>query len=81
MEKSTLKSAEGLASGSSAWRWWPWFFLGLLVWQGWMAWGLLGQWALFDDRPILSGYHPQHLYLGTLGAQSLRNTGRGCCYD
>jgi hypothetical protein len=37
--------------------------------------------SLLDDRPILSGLHPLHLYHGLLGAQSWREGGFGCCYD
>jgi hypothetical protein len=36
---------------------------------------------LWDDQPILSGRHPLHFYHGILGAQSLRDHGRLCCYD
>ena len=46
-----------------------------------MSWCLLGREALFTDQPILSGFHPQHLYLGTIGAASLHACGNGCCYD
>ena len=42
-----------------------------------MTWCLLGKEILFTDQPILSGYHPQHQYLGTIGAQSLHRTGSG----
>src|SRR5207249_4572490 len=34
-----------------------------------------------DDRPILSGKHPQHLYLGALGAEALYRQSRTCVYD
>jgi hypothetical protein len=36
---------------------------------------------LTDDRPIISGSHPLHLYFGWLGATSLRSTGNLYCYD
>lgn len=36
---------------------------------------------LSDDRPILTGRHPFHLYFGYLGAQSLGERGTLCCYD
>lgn len=36
---------------------------------------------LTDDRPILDGRHPLHLYHGLLGAQSWRAGGFGSCYD
>src|SRR6516162_7750512 len=57
--------------------------VGLLVWQGWMALALFGHSppALVDDRPLVSGRHPLHLYHGHLGAQSLRSRGSTCSYD
>ncbi len=66
---------------------WPWaaVFAGLLAGQAWMAFTLLSPertWdALVDDRPLVSGYHPLHLYHGVLGAESLRRRGRPSCYD
>src|SRR5262245_5768712 len=36
---------------------------------------------LTDDRPILNGRHPLHLYHGLLGAQAWRDGGFGSCYD
>jgi len=36
---------------------------------------------LLDDRPILSGRHPLHLYHGYLGARALREHGSLSCYD
>lgn len=81
MEYSLQEKAEGVACLPGARCYWPWVLLGLVTWQGWMTWCLLGGWAMFDERPLLSGAHPQHFYLGTLGAKSLRSTGRSCCYD
>jgi len=37
--------------------------------------------AVTDDRPILSGRHPLHLYHGALGAASFRDRGTTTCYD
>jgi hypothetical protein len=37
--------------------------------------------SLRDERPILSGAHPLHLYHGLLGARSWRDGGFGSCYD
>src|SRR5260370_39268555 len=37
--------------------------------------------ALQDDRPIVSGRHPLHLYHGQLGAASWRAGHFGSCYD
>ncbi len=64
--------------------WWlP--LLALLLWQGWMTLTLFGgarSWrSLLDDRPILSGRHPLHLYHGYLGARALHEQGRLSCYD
>lgn len=36
---------------------------------------------LTDERPILNGRHPLHIYHGLLGAQSWRDGGFGSCYD
>src|SRR5687768_6908443 len=58
---------------------------GLLFYQAWMALSLFGPqmpWRrLFNEQPLLSGMHPQHFYLGTLGADALRRTGSTCCFD
>ena len=69
------RGREGVApssSGSSR-AWWV-VLLGLLAWQGWITLTLFGPdrpWEnLLDDRPILSGRHPLHLYHGYLGARS-----------
>jgi hypothetical protein len=64
--------------------WWlP--LLGLMAWQCWMTLTLFGgaqPWqALLDERPILSGRHPLHLYHGYLGARALREHGNLSCYD
>jgi hypothetical protein len=40
------------------------------------AWSVLS-----DDRPILSGRHPLHLYHGTLGATAFAERGTTTCYD
>ncbi len=60
-------------------------FFGVVIWQVWMTLGLFGARQeparLFDDRPLVSGRHPLHLYHGYLGAASLLQ-GRGLsCYD
>jgi hypothetical protein len=36
---------------------------------------------LLDDQPILSGKHPQHLYIAAEGAQGWHTTGQSCVYD
>src|SRR6516225_1374198 len=64
---------------------WSLVLLGLLVWQGWMTLSLFGPdhaWErLLNDRPIVSGRHPLHLYHGYLGARSLAERGTLSCYD
>jgi|SRR5579875_3056537 hypothetical protein len=64
---------------------WLLLLLALLAWQGWMTLTLFGgeqPWKrLVDDRPILSGRHPLHLYHGYLGARALREHGSLSCYD
>ncbi len=57
----------------------------VVVAQAGLALALFGparQWsAVTDDRPILSGRHPLHLYHGTLGAGAFRDHGTATCYD
>jgi hypothetical protein len=57
----------------------------LLAWQAWMTLGLFdarrAPASLLDDRPILSGRHPLHLYHGHLGARTLLSRGGPSCYD
>src|SRR3954447_10198891 len=36
--------------------------------------------SLRDERPILNGAHPLHLYHGLLGSRSWREGGFGACY-
>jgi hypothetical protein len=64
---------------------WRLLLLALLAWQCWMTLTLFGAdqpWRrLLDDRPILSGRHPLHLYHGYLGARALREHGSMSCYD
>ncbi len=44
--------------------------------------GASRQWsAVTDDRPILSGRHPLHLYHGMLGAAAFRDHRTATCYD
>jgi hypothetical protein len=37
--------------------------------------------AVTDDRPVLSGRHPLHLYHGVLGAATFLDRGTTTCYD
>jgi hypothetical protein len=64
---------------------WLLLLAALLAWQIWMTLTLFGgeqPWKrLLDDRPILSGRHPLHLYHGYLGARALREHGSLSCYD
>jgi hypothetical protein len=44
--------------------------------------GAVGSWdALADDRPVIDGRHPLHLYHGCLGAATLRESTAVTCYD
>ena len=58
---------------------------GLVVAQAGLGLALFGPGrsldALLDDRPILSGRHPLHLYHGSLGAQAIHLRGATTCYD
>lgn len=53
--------------------------------QAGLALGLFGpdrRWsAVTDDRPVLSGRHPLHLYHGALGAAAFRDHRTSTCYD
>jgi hypothetical protein len=66
---------------------WAWAIgLPLLVAvQGWLTLGLFGARSdlsvLVDDRPLISGRHPLHLYHGYLGAGTLLRRGNLTCYD
>src|SRR6516162_1475201 len=58
---------------------------GLVIAQAGLALALFGStqaWsAVTDDRAVLSGRHPLHLYHGTLGAAAFRDHGTTTCYD
>jgi hypothetical protein len=64
--------------------WLPVMF-GLVAGQAWLTLGLFGPErtaaALLDDRPVLSGRHPLHLYHGYLGARALLTQGSLSSYD
>jgi hypothetical protein len=66
----------------------PLWLLPLLALVSWQAWATLGLFdadhrltCLLDDRPVVAGRHPLHLYHGYLGAKSLRERGTASCYD
>jgi hypothetical protein len=64
---------------------WPWHlaWLGLLLWQFWLTLGLFGPdpfAQIADDRFIANGAHPQHLFLGTIGAQAFVEHGSSTVY-
>lgn len=74
------------ADGSAPVRRWLWHlaWLGLLLWQLWLTLGLFGPDPLtqiFDDGFIANGAHPQHLYLGIIGARALVERGTSTVYD
>jgi hypothetical protein len=61
---------------------WMLVLLFVAVAQGIMALDSFGGWdALGDDRPILSGRHPLHLYHGILGAETFQQRYATTCYD
>jgi hypothetical protein len=76
------------AEGSAAWTLPTWAWLlgvaALLAWHGWLTLALFGDqpWQnLLSNEPIISGTHPQHLYLGSLGARAIAVQGRTTVYD
>jgi hypothetical protein len=67
-------------------RLWPWplLWLALLGWQFWLALALFGAdpfARIADDCFPVNGAHPQHLYLGAIGARSLVERGYSTAYD
>lgn len=58
---------------------------GLVVAQAGLALALFGPErttsVLLDDRPVLSGRHPLHLYHGALGSDAFRRAGATTVYD
>src|SRR5262245_48246530 len=68
--------------GQGVW-WLAWLLL--LAGQAWLTLNLFGRdlsaASLLDERPVLSGRHPLHLYHGHLGSQALFDHGRLSCYD
>ncbi len=82
MDAVRLTSADGSAPAR---RWlWPLAWLGLLLWQLWLTFGLFGPepWTkIFDDRFIANGAHPQHLYLGLIGAHAFIEHGSSTVCD
>jgi hypothetical protein len=86
MERAVSPRAAAPAAGGGFMPWvWTLLLVGLSVGHGWMTLQLFGPenpWQnLLDDRPILNGRHPLHLYHGYLGARSFRNTWCEVCFD
>ncbi len=76
------------ADGSASWTLPVWaFWLGMAVlcaWQGWLTVALFGPdpWEqILNDQPIVSGFHPQHIYIGSLGAKGLTTHWMTVVYD
>jgi len=76
------------ADGSATWTLPSWAFLlgatALFAWHAILTLALFGddpRENLFNDQPIVSGVHSQHLYLGTIGARGIRVQGRTTVYD
>jgi hypothetical protein len=52
------------------------------VGQAGLALRLFGGWdAVTDDRPVVSGRHPLHLYHAAIGADTFRRRNTTACYD
>lgn len=65
---------------------WAWLagVLALFAWQGVMTLSLFGDdpfEKMLNDEPIVSGMHPQKLYIGALGARAVTTHGRTTVYD
>ncbi len=65
---------------------WAWLAgaAALIVWHGWLLLALFGDepWErLTNAQPIMSGAHPQHLYLASVGAKAIVAHGRTTVYD
>lgn len=84
MDGTVQKPAEGPACWPLPWWLWLPALLGLFAWHGWLTLGLFGDDpldGLLDETPIVSGAHPQHLYLGGQGSRALLRRGTPCVYD
>jgi hypothetical protein len=84
MHEARKISADGAAPGTT--RRWPWHlaWLALFAWQFWLTLGLFGPDPLAqigDERFIASGAHPQHFYLGSLGAHGFVERGSTTVLD
>jgi len=82
---ATLPLNEPLAEGFRQHPAWLVVAVVVLVAQAGLALSLFSatrSWtAVTDERPILSGHHPLHLYHGTLGAAAFRSSRAATCYD
>ncbi len=84
MDETRATSADGSAPGTA--RRWPWHlaWLALVGWQFWLTLGLFGSepfGRIADTEFIANGAHPQHLYLGTVGAQAFLARGSSTVLD
>lgn len=78
------KTAEGFAGWTFPL--WAWLLgvLALLCWQLWLTLALFGDEPitnLLSNEPIVDGVHPQHLYLGAVGARGILVQGRTTVFD
>jgi hypothetical protein len=84
MDEVRASLADGTAKSRRR-RWpWPLLWLAILGWQFWLSLGLFGAdpfARIADDTFIMDGAHPQHLYLGAVGARSLLERGYGTAFD
>lgn len=64
---------------------WVLVMAGLVAGQAWLTLGLFGSDRnldpVLDDRPVVSGRHPLHLYHGYLGARAFLARGGLSCFD
>ncbi len=79
LDKPTDGSAWTLAT-------WAWLagVAALILWHGWLTFALFGDdpWErITNAQPIMSGAHPQHLYLASVGAKAIITHGRTTVYD
>ena len=85
MDRTTTTADAADAAGWTLPNWaWMLGAVALFFWQGWLTLGLFGPepWDdLVNDRPIVSGVHPQNLYLGEIGVHGIHALGRTTVYD
>jgi hypothetical protein len=77
-------TADGSAHGTLRRGLWALAWLALLAWQFWLTLSLFGPdpfAQIADERFVANGAHPQHLYLGKLGADAFLERGSSTVFD